>query len=266
VRFNLRELTALARRAPAALLDLVYPRPCCGCAAVLPIGAADAVFCAECTARVRVLRQPLCPLCGGPAAVASPDPCGRCTRRPPSFRRARSWAYYSTDSEEKNPVARALWAFKYRGRTDIGWRLGALLSLGCPFDPGEHDVVMPVPLHPARLRRRGFNQAWMLAAPVARRLGTPITGALLRRVRSTASQVALAERDRRRNVRGAFAVSARRAVAGLRVLLVDDVFTTGATVAECARALHGANAAAVDALTVARAMAARPSMDERQPA
>ncbi len=152
-------------------------------------------------------------------------------------------------------MARALWAFKYHGRTDIGWRLGTMLGMRCPFAPGEHDVVVPVPLHPARLRRRGFNQAWVLATPVARRLQVPIVGSRLRRVRPTASQVALPERDRRRNVRGAFVVVARRPVAGLRVLLVDDVFTTGATVAECARALSAAGAAAVDALTLARAMA-----------
>jgi ComF family protein len=141
---------------------------------------------------------------------------------------------------------------------DVGWRLGAMLARGCPFEAGEHDLVAPVPLYPARLRARGFNQAWMLAAPVARRLGTPIVGSLLRRTRPTDPQVALPERDRRRNVHGAFAVVHRRPVDGLRILLVDDVFTTGATVGECARVLRAAHAAAVDVLTVARAMAPRP--------
>jgi len=152
-------------------------------------------------------------------------------------------------------VARALWALKYHGRLDIAWRLGGVLGRQCPFDPGEHDVVVPVPLHPARLRRRGFNQAWVLATPVARRLGAPIAGTVLRRIRPTTSQVALPERDRRRNVRGAFAVVSRRPLDGVRILLVDDVFTTGATVAECVRALRSASAGAVDALTVARAVA-----------
>jgi ComF family protein len=238
--------------APTALLDLLYPRECCGCGGMLPFGDRDE-FCPECTSRIRVLREPLCRVCGGPVVTPTQLPCGGCHQRPPLFRRARSWAYYSTDSEEKNPVARALWALKYHGRVDIGWRLGAALARQCPFVPGEHDVVVPVPLHPARVRHRGFNQAWMLAVPVARRLGAPVAGMILRRLRPTASQVTLPERDRLRNVRGAFAVHAQKSLTGRRVLLVDDVFTTGATVTECARALGTASAASVDALTVARA-------------
>jgi ComF family protein len=138
---------------------------------------------------------------------------------------------------------------------DIGWRLGGVLGRVCPFAAGEHDIVVPVPLHAARLRRRGFNQAWMLAMPVARRLRVPIAGTILRRIRPTTSQVALPERARRQNVRDAFAAVPRRPLDGLRVLLVDDVFTTGATVAECARVLCAARAGAVDVLTLARAVA-----------
>ena len=251
MRFNLRELAVLTRLVPAVLLDLVYPRDCCGCGATLPVGD-ESDFCPTCCTSIRILREPVCHVCGGPALTSSGAPCGGCARRPPWFRRARSWAYYSTDSEEKNPVARALWALKYHGRVDIGRRLGRALARRCPFDPGEHDCIIPVPLHPARLRRRGFNQAWILAVPVASRLRVPIAGTLLRRLRPTLSQVTLPERDRRRNVRGAFTAVARTPLNGLRVLLVDDVFTTGATLAECARALRAANAETVDALTLAR--------------
>jgi len=149
-------------------------------------------------------------------------------------------------------VARALWAVKYHGRAEVGARLGHLLAEDCPFQAGEQDLLLPVPLHRDRLRQRGFNQASVLAWPLARRFGLPMPQGLLRRARPTVPQVALPERERRQNVRGVFVVADKRALQGRRVLLVDDVLTTGATATECSRVLRAAGAETVDVLTLAR--------------
>jgi ComF family protein len=154
---------------------------------------------------------------------------------------------------ERNPLARALWAFKYDGRLDVGARLGRLLADQVPFGPRDVDLVLPVPLEPQRLRRRGFNQACVLADPVARRLRVPLLHDLLRRHGARAPQAGLPEAARWRNVEGVFTASGHD-VAGARALLVDDVLTTGATVIECVRELRRAGAAAVDVLTLARAV------------
>ena len=117
---------------------------------------------------------------------------------------------------------------------------------------GAIDVVVPVPLHPRRLAERGYNQAALLAAPVARRLGVPFAPCALARVRDTPQQVVMDRASRLLNVAGAFAVRDRTFVAGGRVLLIDDVRTTGATLDGCARALHEVGARAILALVLAR--------------
>ena len=118
----------------------------------------------------------------------------------------------------------------------------------------EYDLIVPVPLHLHRLRWRGFNQAQFLAHALARDVGVPVDALSLRRVRATHPQVQLNEGERRRNVRHAFRVTRPRRVRGQRVLLFDDVYTTGATVEECSRALLQAGAAGVDVLVLARAV------------
>jgi ComF family protein len=122
------------------------------------------------------------------------------------------------------------------------------------FRAGEHDLVVPVPLHRDRLRWRGFNHSCLLAAPLARRLSLPLAPTVVCRKRATQPQVSLPETRRLSNVRGAFGVPDHRRVAGRRILLVDDVYTTGATVAACATALDRAGAAVIDVLTLARAV------------
>lgn len=148
------------------------------------------------------------------------------------------------------PLVEAIRRFKYGRRTELAGPLGTLLAARAAELAGEVDAIVPVPLHPARLRRRGFNQAALLARPVARALAVPLVTNELRRVRDTPSQAGLDGAGRLQNVRDAFV--ALRAP-GSRVLLVDDVRTTGATLAECAEALSVAGVERVLTLVLAGA-------------
>ncbi|HMB52471.1 MAG TPA: phosphoribosyltransferase family protein, partial [Thermoanaerobaculia bacterium] len=181
-------------------------------------------------------------------------PCLDCRNRAPAFRRfVAPWAFAP-------PLAAVLHHLKFRRRGDLGERFAApLADWLAAFEPRlfepplDSHLVCAVPLHPWRRLRRGYNQAERLARPLAARLGLPYATALRRR-RATPPQTALSRDDRRRNVAGAFAVARRGAgrVAGRRVLLVDDVATTGATLDAAARALRAAGARRVVALAAAR--------------
>jgi ComF family protein len=153
----------------------------------------------------------------------------------------------------------AIRAVKYRGHRSAASALGVLLAEGAPSEVAAGiSAVVPVPLYPGRLATRGFNQADLLARPLASRLDVPCPPLALRRVRQELAQAGLGARNRRANVHGAFVPGGTR-VHG-RVLLVDDVFSTGATVAECARALRGAGAEEVAVLTLARAVLDGPEV------
>jgi len=146
------------------------------------------------------------------------------------------------------PLAEAIRKLKYRHRTELAEPLGRRLARGCASLAGEVDVVVPVPLHRRRLAERGFNQSALLARRVARSLGLPLRPRALRRLRDTPPQASLDRADRAANVRDAFRARATEA----RVLLIDDVRTTGATLAACAEALTAAGAARVHVRTLAR--------------
>jgi ComF family protein len=145
--------------------------------------------------------------------------------------------------------------FKYSGMKPLAERLSGLLLRAMPLDGAAYDLVVPMPLHWRRRWKRGFNQATLLARHVARRRGIPMLEAV-RRVRATATQAGLTNSNRRKNVSGAFRVATRytenSALSGKRILLIDDVMTTGATGAACARALKRAGASSVTLLTLAR--------------
>jgi ComF family protein len=164
---------------------------------------------------------------------------------PPVFDWARSAAVYS------GAVREAIHAFKFNGKTALARPLGALMLDGCAR-PAEVTAVVPVPLARARERERGYNQAALLAERIAEGWGVPLRRRWLARLRDTPAQSDLTAAERRANVRHAFGASA--AVRGAHVVLVDDVLTTGATAAECARVLRAAGAAEVGVLTVARVL------------
>jgi ComF family protein len=225
-----------------AALTLLYPARCCACDAACDEAA---TFCITCALSLEPIGR-ACPRCGLPSdgpAVA----CLQCLERPPPFARARAPFLFG------GALARAIRRFKWAERPELGGPLARLLP---PEAASGTDLIVPVPLHARRLRSREFNQAALLALAFGRSLGRRGPRVELRaltRVRDTPPQSALGAAERRRNVRDAFTVEPGR-IAGRRVLLVDDVLTTGATAEACALALGRAGAAEVAVLTLARAM------------
>ncbi len=230
------------------MLDLLYPPRCeaCGRLRQEPI-------CDECRASIEHIGPPVCEVCGqpfDPRAQAAPQ-CAECRGRRRSFSVARSAAYYD------GPLAAAIRRFKYDGQLVLGGPLGRVMvqalenGAARDLDPATIDVVCAVPLHESRLRERGFNQSEVLAEAVAEAIEKPLKP-LLERTRPTAPQVDLPASSRVRNVQGAFAANLREVIAKQRVLLIDDLFTTGATLRECARVLRAAGTAEVRIFALAR--------------
>lgn len=223
------------RRWRVGAVPPLLPQQCALCAA--PAGSS--LVCPACDGAL--LRLPsCCPLCALPSPAGAP--CGACLRRAPPFVATRAAFAYAF------PVDRLLHALKYRSALPyVEFLAGALADAVVPGP----QVVVPLPLHPARQRERGFNQAQELARHVARRLRVPLVQGLAR-TRDTPAQAGSSQAARRRNVRGAFAPLP--AVEGCRIALVDDVMTTGATLAEAARAALAGGARSVEAWVVARTL------------
>ena len=233
------------RREFSGLLDLFLPPACplCGGAGSLT------PFCPACQGALDPLVHPHCPRCALPYATEGGRDhlCEGCLRSEPPF----SWVCAAGLYRET--LQRAVQHFKYHDAIGLDRPLGTLLAHALrearpDFLP---DLIVPVPLHPSRLRSRGYNQSLLLARVLGRQFEIPVSHRLLRRQRATLPQMGLSAADRRRNLRGAFRVT--REIDGLRLLLVDDVLTTGATARECAAVLRAAGAEEVGVTVVARA-------------
>ena len=206
----------------------------------------EEVFCNLCRQKLQLLGPPFCPHCGEPQSKGQ-DSCPVCPGRPGPLNGIRAIAWY----ENKSPLTLALTSFKYRGNIASGQALAAFMAAHIdPQWPEGFDMMAPVPLHKKRLQRRGFNQAAMLAAPLKHPGFKPD---LLRRVKNNTPQVDLTRSQRQENVKDIFCLNPRYSVQGLKILLVDDVWTTGSTMRECARVLKQAGAGQVSALTLCRA-------------
>nr|WP_027061792.1 ComF family protein [Mesorhizobium loti] len=243
---GIRKLTRSAFGWPARIL---FPPVCAGCRRHV---SQPGVLCGACWPKLRLLERPWCPVMGTPfthhmgegflSAEAIADP--------PPFERARAAVAYSG-------VARQMvQGLKYQDRTDLApWMARWMVRAGADLI-AEADVVVPVPLHWRRFFRRRFNQSAELARAVCELSGLSFAPSVMRRVKLTRQQVGLERQEREENVRAAFRVPAEAEIeiAGRRVLLIDDVYTTGATVRSATKALKRGGAAAVDVLTFARVL------------
>ncbi len=221
----------------AGLLDLVFPPRCAGC------GKPGHWLCPACLALVERLTPPLCPRCGEP--VDEGWLCPRRRRHPQQLDGLRSAAWHS------GPVRAAIHRLKYRGQRVLAGPLAGILAEAWRADPAPAGLLIPVPLHPQRVRQRGFNQAALLARELGRALALPVDTQRLARIRHTPPQVGLSAAERLANVAGAFHYCGSK-LAGQRVCLIDDICTTGATLEACAAALRQGGAGSVWAYTVAR--------------
>lgn len=233
-----------------SIIDILMPPACPLCEKDLSAGSGPSL-CGACSAQLcsTLITGPVCSLCGIPfVSKASDDhPCSECASSPPPYAMARSVFTY------EGPVKEAIHMFKFSGRATLGAPLGALLRLVKESLPAPPELVIPVPLHIRRLRARGFNQSLLLAREAAKMFSSPLCYDNLKRSRHTEQQISLTHGERAANVAGAFVLQRPGEVEGRAVALVDDVYTTGATIKECARVLKKAGAL-VYSLTLARAV------------
>lgn len=234
------------RRELIGLADLCFPSVCPLCRQALH---ASRSFCPLCLEAIVAVVSPHCCRCDLPfAAVDGSDHlCQSCLQAPPPFVWAKSVGLYDTT------LRRAIQKFKYEGDFNLDRPLAALMkkTLQNSLDDFRPDLLLPVPLYVGRLRQRSYNQALLLAKSLGRSCLLPVESRLLLRIRPTPPQIGLKAAQRRRNLRGAFALS--RPLQGERVLLVDDVMTTGATARECSRTLIDGGASEVAVVVLARA-------------
>ncbi|MGB6377672.1 MAG: ComF family protein [Syntrophobacteria bacterium] len=246
-------LPAFAARLVQELTLFIYPPTCAGCGQPLHSDRSGP-FCPGCLRTLELISEPYCPVCGVPYATEIPNAhlCGDCLAGIHYFDRARSTGSY------RGALREVLHRFKYGGRTSLARPLAQMLTA-----PGKHlarlhkiDRIIPVPLHPKRLRQRGFNQASLLARRLGSALKISVDYASLQRSRWTEPQTGLSRRQRAANVKGAFSLKSNEKVKGKGILVVDDVLTTGETVNQCVRVLkRDGGAKEVVVLTVARTVA-----------
>lgn len=228
--------------------DLLYPRNCVQCG--LPSPEPFRYICWDCFSETPGIEPPFCARCGDPVAgsIEHSYTCFACARETPAFDKARSAVRYD------GAVGNAVRSLKYNHALWLVEDLTVLLDncLRSEYPEQTFDCVAAVPLYPPRRRARGFNQSALLGAALARRLHIPFDGNLLRRIRPTVSQTGLTAPQRAANVSSAFRIGWFARPQRKRILLVDDVMTTGATVNACAATLKKGGAASVHVVTVAR--------------
>lgn len=226
----------------SGLLDLIYPPHCVVCR-----DAGDGYLCPKCIEKITLIEPPVCYKCGKPCEAFM---CDDCYQREYAFECARSAGIFD------GPLRDAIHALKYRNHEAVADPLAEIMARAFAGTQLARnvDVLVPIPIHSSRMLDRGFNQSEVLARILARRIGLPVETKVLRKVRKTRHQVDLPLDERTLNVQGSFAIRHSEKISRKRVLLIDDVFTTGSTLDEAARVLLAAGATEVRAYTLARSL------------
>ena len=224
------------------LLDWILPRQCLGCRQF----SAGERLCSACLERFPLLKDSCCPSCALPFESEGGHLCFSCLETPPPFRRTFALAIY------RGILHDLVTRMKFRPEERIAEFLGRWLGESITLEEPRPEVILPVPLHSRRLRQRGFNQSAVIARQLSRQWGIPATPFLMERIRETAQQTGLSRVERKKNLSEAFRVLHPESIEGKRVLLVDDVYTTGATLLSAAAVLRDVGVASVDVAVVAR--------------
>lgn len=220
-------------------LELVYPIKCPFCGKITGEG-----ICRECNKKIVKIEEPFCMKCGKPLRKAEQEYCYDCKKGGHVFEEGRGlWVH-------KSPVSDALYAFKYQNRRIYGEIFGRELveNFESYLRKRQIDLIIPIPLYKKKLRKRGYNQAEILARALSEGTGIPMNTRILIRQRETAPQKKLNDKERRKNIRGAFVVL--KQVRGKKIVLIDDIYTTGSTLDEAALVLKKAGAQNVCFLTI----------------
>lgn len=237
----------LLKRYKEELLDLIYPKTCFGCKKPLP-ASLEGYLCPDCLNKLDKPQPPFCISCGRPIDIMDIDRCSDCTGSNYYFKRGYTASLY------EGLVKECIHSFKYSSQTYLACTL-ARLMIDFAFeyiDLDKIDAVVPIPLHWIRHRDRGFNQTAILGRMLGKRIGIPFIGNGLSRTKIIKPQVELPRKGRITNIKGAFKVTRPKKFFGKHILLIDDVFTTGATLNECSRVLLDNGAKEVWVFTLAR--------------
>ena len=237
-----------------SLITFIYPAKCRRCE--MPMGVGQVHYlCDDCWEKMEFLTMPWCQICGTPfysreQSASQPDSvCADCRAQPPLYGKRRAIAFYEPTVRE------AIHLLKYDKKPIFAKHLVHLIQSHLPADlsAADYDFLLPIPLHAKRYRERGFNQAEQLARGIGHVWKTPVRTDILFRVKHTAPQSSLNSRQERMdNIADAFEIRSPDRIRGRRVLLIDDIFTTGTTVNEALKVLQAANPSGVDVLTLAR--------------
>jgi len=231
------------------IIDFIFPPTCAICGKCFS-AEKEVVICPNCISQIKYIESPQCSQCGKPfySEVAADHHCGECLTTRRYFNRARAMGCYD------GTLRKAIHLFKYKLKNNLAFSLASLMAdrMQSFFVGVAYHLIIPVPLHPGRLRERGFNQSLSLARLLSTHYEIPLNRYSLTRGKITKPQVGLSERNRKDNMRGAFLLSERSKVVDKNILLVDDVYTSGNTVDECSKVLIKAGARKVDVLTLAR--------------
>lgn len=222
------------------ILGFFYPETCIFCGKICPGG-----ICADCRAKVLLIREPRCKRCGKPVRYAEEELCYDCSHRKFHYEQGRSlWLH-------KAPVSQSVYDFKYKNRRVYGevYAREFVRAFGKLIRIWEIDLIVPVPLHRKKFKKRGYNQAEIVAREIGARMGIAVDSALVIRKRDTAPQKRYGHTERRKNLADAFAVS-RTEISARHILIIDDIYTTGSTVDSVAKVLRQSGAEKTYFLTI----------------